>query len=519
MDSSSFGEQEGSVSFTEIQNLYSNGATSDTFKVRMNGKWYFLKRPKKEFLNHPLYIAAFEKEFDVSSQIDHPNIARYVQKGEDDEGLYILSEYIEGLTLKDFLETYPDFFKKKANLKKFIHQLLSALEYLHERQILHLDLKPENILITKIDFDVKIVDLGFAYTDSYQYQTSGNSKRYASPEQAVSSDEIDQRADIYSLGLLVLYAYTSSSNKSLADKLPEPYKNCIKKCLADNKEDRFETILSIHEYLAKKHKQKSILYLSVAVITILCVIGSMQFFFYKDKNAPIDISNMDAPHDIMQKTTFETSINYLYEQYGDPKESDTANVITAYTWIFKNLRLNIIKDKESIITISYKLTGDADLVYDDMLSGCQIPNFGIATFGDFFNAYQYDGNFVSWGGKFYVDICFCEIEPNEISIVMGPDRLTDFRKITLSSTRVGLLELGETLTSKIYQEGVTSLNKAEKRILFEEIKKLRIDNITQTYSLPQTSNTSHQSNSEFLDDGFFDRLDEMFAPTPFSIDD
>jgi|GEM_PF-4912486 len=482
MDSSSFDNDINTpFVFADIEPIRSNGATSDTYKVLIYGKWHFLKRPKKVYADNPLYLAAFQKEFEIGYTLDHPNIVRYVQKDDDTEGFYILSEYIEGLTLNDFLETYPDFFKKKSNLKKFISQLLSALEYLHERQILHLDLKPENILITKIDFDVKIVDLGFAYTDSYQHQTSGKSERYAAPEQIVSNDKIDQRADIYSLGLLVLYAYTSSSNKALIDKLPKPYKNCIKRCLADNKEDRFDTILSIREYLSKKYKQKSMLYLSVIVIVILCIIGSMQFFFYKDKNAPIDISNMNAPKDIMQTVTFETSLDYLYEHYGEPKEKDTTDGISSYIWSFKNLNLTIIEGKESIGTISYYLTGDADLVYDEMLSECQIPNFGIATFGDFFDAYRYDGNEVAWGGDFCVDICFCEVEPNQITIVVGPDRLTNFMTIEMYSTRVGLLNLDENLTSKIYQEGVESLSNTEKQHLFDEIKKLKIEGISYSY--------------------------------------
>lgn len=491
MDSSSFGEKEGSLNFGEIQTLYSNGATSDTFKVYMNGKWYFLKRPQKEFINHPLYTAAFEKEFDIGAEIDHPNIIRYVEKGNDVDGVFVLSEYIEGLTLKDFLETSPDYFHKKANLKKFIRQLLSALEYLHERQILHLDLKPENILITKIDSDVKIVDLGFAYTDSHQHQTSGRSERYAAPEQVISNDGIDQRADIYSFGLLALYAYTSSTNTSLVNKLPEPYRGCIRKCLIENKENRFETIISIREYLTRKNKQKSILYLSTFVIIILSVIGSMQYFFYKD-NAPIDISQMNAPNDIMRKVGINTNLEYIKEHYGEPMDVyQIDSTLSIYSWNFKNLQLSAsVNNETSIERIVYLLTTDnANLLYDDMMSGCEIPNLGKVTFGDYFNSYHYDGNTVTWGGDFCVDICFCEVEPNQITIVIGPNRITNFMTIELYSTKVGLLDINEALTSKIYREGMEGLNRAEKQHLFEEIKKLKIEGISYSYkesSLPLT---------------------------------
>ena len=66
---SSFDELQNSSpllnTFSDILPIDKNGATSDCFKVRIYGKWHFLKRPKKEFANHPLYIAAFEKEFDL----------------------------------------------------------------------------------------------------------------------------------------------------------------------------------------------------------------------------------------------------------------------------------------------------------------------------------------------------------------------------------------------------------------------------------------------------------------------
>lgn len=482
MDSSSFGEQEGSLNFTEIQTLYSNGATSDTFKVYMNGKWYFLKRPKEAFSNHPLYKAAFEKEFEIGSKIEHPNISNYLQKGCDSNGIYLLAPYIEGYTLKEFLESNPDYFHLKSNLKKFIQQLLSALEYLHQRQVLHLDLKPDNILITKIDHDIKIVDLGFAYSDSHQHQTSGRSERYAAPEQVNTQDIIDQRADIYSFGLLVLYAYTNSDNKYLVKRLPKPYRSCIEKCLAENKDDRFETTLSIQEYLIKKHKQKVALYLSIILITVLCIISSMQFLFYKDKNAPLDISNMDVPNDIMQKISINTPIDYIKEQYGEPKDIyELDSILSAYSWNFKNMEFSLFVTNNSIEKINFRLTDDASLLYDDMLSGCEMSNFGEVTFGDFFEGYRFDGNLISWGGDFCVDLCFCQVETNQITIVFGPDRITNFMRIELYSTKVDLLELDDELIAKLYHNGIEILTKTERQDIFERIKKLKIEGISYSY--------------------------------------
>ncbi|NDV78754.1 protein kinase [Dysgonomonas sp. 511] len=484
MESSSFDELINckSFDFSEIQKLYSNGNTSNTYKIYLEGKWYFLKRPKDEYSNHPLYKAAFEKEFEIGSKIEHPNISSYLEKGYDSNGIYLLAPYIEGYTLKEFLEKEPDYFHSKSNLKKFIQQLLSALEYLHERQTLHLDLKPDNILITKIDHDVKIVDLGFAYTDSHQYETSGKSERYAAPEQVDNCKNVDQQADIYSFGLLVLYAYTSSDNKSLLNKLPKPYKNCISKCLEENKDDRFKDILSIQDYLTHRYKLKRRLTWAIVILSILVIIGAMQFLFYKDR-APLDISNMDVPEDIMQRLSINTSVDYIKEQYGEPKDIyELDSMFAFYTWTFKNMELTtLVKNNNSIEKINYRLTDKANLLYDDMLSGCEIPNLGKATFGDFFDGYNFDGNFISWGGDFCVDLCFCQVETDQITIVLGPNRPTNYMLIKLYSTKVDLLELNDELIARLYHNGVGILTKAEKQYIFEKVKKIKIEGISYSY--------------------------------------
>ena len=100
MDNSEFGENLDFFALTDIVPLDNNGTTSDTYKVRISGKWHFLKRPKQEFTNHPQYNAAFEKEFDIGYTLDHPNIVRYISKGKDKNGFYFLTEYVDGQTFQ-----------------------------------------------------------------------------------------------------------------------------------------------------------------------------------------------------------------------------------------------------------------------------------------------------------------------------------------------------------------------------------------------------------------------------------
>lgn len=268
MDNSSFdNEINNPFVFTDIEPIRSNGATSDTYKVLIYGKWHFLKRPKKIFADNPLYLAAFQKEFEIGYTLDHPNIVRYISKGEDNKGLYILTDYIDGYTLTDFIKIYPDYFNVKGNINKLIKQLLSALGYLHERQILHLDLKPDNILITSINHDVKLIDFGFSYTDCYQSLAIGKTEMYAAPEQS-NREKLDQQTDVYGLGKVFEYVLRQSSET----KTHSFHKTLINKCLSPNKEDRFKSVNEIQNYLSAKPKSKNII-ISFVFIIILLLVG------------------------------------------------------------------------------------------------------------------------------------------------------------------------------------------------------------------------------------------------------
>ena len=92
--------------------------------------------------------------------------------------------------------------KKERN--SIFTELLSAVEYLHKRGIVHNDIKPENIIITRTDNTLKLIDFGLADNDAhYVLRTLGCSPRYASPELLNQSGEVDARSDIYSIGLLM----------------------------------------------------------------------------------------------------------------------------------------------------------------------------------------------------------------------------------------------------------------------------------------------------------------------------
>ncbi|HZK71290.1 MAG TPA: protein kinase, partial [Clostridia bacterium] len=253
-------------SFSDIVPVDKNGATSDCFKVRIHAKWHFLKRPKKAFSTNPLYIAAFEKEFDLGFTLEHPNIVRYLSKGTDKDGIYILTEYIDGQTLSDFRLKNPDFFKGEENIRKLLLQLLSALDYLHNRQIVHLDLKPDNILITNNGSNIKLIDLGLSYSDCYS-EITGGTQSFGSPEQFFKPNLIDYRSDLYAFGKIVLYLFNGNTQIRSIGRLPARYKELVNKCLVEDVERR--NIKADECIKLINHKNRFQVLLVVGIVLIL----------------------------------------------------------------------------------------------------------------------------------------------------------------------------------------------------------------------------------------------------------
>lgn len=266
MESSNFSDEQ--PRFEAIEPIDSNGATCDTFRVKLYGKLHFLKQLKPAFVNDIRYQEAFRKEFETGYRLEHPNIVRYVSLS--DEG--ILMEYVDGETLKQRIDSHPEYFNKK-NIEKLLRQLLDAVAYLHAHQVLHLDLKPDNIMLTRIGNDVKLVDLGFCYTDTF-VDTQGRTDHFAAPEQ-LKHGNVDERTDIYALGRII-------------EQLPEHniYNKVIARCTANDKNDRFQSIDDISRALKKRSSFiRYFLFLLFFVIFILLVDMLFSQKTDKDKQA------------------------------------------------------------------------------------------------------------------------------------------------------------------------------------------------------------------------------------------
>jgi len=268
MDSSQFSDNQ--PRFEAIEQVESQGATCDTFRVKLYGKLHFLKRLKVEYAGDIRYQEALRKEFETGYRLEHPNLVRYLSLDKDS----ILMEYVDGETLSQRLARNTDYFNEQKHTEKFVRQLLSALQYLHSHQVLHLDLKPDNILLTHINDDVKLIDLGFCYTDAF-VDTQGHTNAFAAPEQKAGG-EVDVRSDIYAFGKIL-------------ELLPDHslYNKVIARCTADRPEDRYQSVGEIlHDIL---HKRRYFVWVTVIVLlAALFAAGLALLTHQKNESAVIE---------------------------------------------------------------------------------------------------------------------------------------------------------------------------------------------------------------------------------------
>ena len=258
------------------QRLEVGGSTSDCFLVRLYGKLHFLKRLKEPLRSDPRYVAALRKEFETGYHLEHPHLVRYVSMTDD----AILMDYVDGDTLGDFAQHHPDFFAKRKNTDRLLLQLLDVVGYLHANQVVHLDLKPSNILITRIDHSVKLIDLGFSYTDDYP-DTTGNTEKYAAPEQLHSDEKPSPRTDIFAIGRILQTLPCADS-----------YKDIIKCCTSEDPDKRFQ---SVDEISRRLHRSASLRRFLLPALLLLLLALILLVVFRPFSSQTIQSSSLDSP--------------------------------------------------------------------------------------------------------------------------------------------------------------------------------------------------------------------------------
>lgn len=203
-----------------------------------------------KYLTHQEMVDRFLKEAEIIGLTDHPNIIKLRGQGEWENGLYIAMEFVQGISLKQFIMQQS--FSTRTCLE-IVLQVAYALLHLHTHGVIHRDLKPENILITE-GGSVKVIDFGIAQM-THDENLSFPSQRgqflgtpsYMSPEQKREPLSVTYTTDIYSLGVIIfeLLVGKLSFGSVQHSLLPEDLQHIVRKAIAPTLEDRYSDIVDL----------------------------------------------------------------------------------------------------------------------------------------------------------------------------------------------------------------------------------------------------------------------------------
>lgn len=162
-------------------------------RAKRNGRWWMLKGLKEQYRQDTAYQVLLQKEYEITSQLQHPMVVSAFSLEEvEDLGLCIVMEWIDGITLKEWLANGKHTRKQRRHVAEM---LLEVVMYVHSRQTQHRDLKPSNIILTHDGRHLKLIDFGLSDTDCHTIlKAPAGTEGYMAPEGS---------SDIYSLGCIL----------------------------------------------------------------------------------------------------------------------------------------------------------------------------------------------------------------------------------------------------------------------------------------------------------------------------
>ena len=196
----------------EIRELIGVGGMANVYHCydTIDAREVAIKILKDEFLDNEDFIRRFKNESKAIAVLNHPNIVRVYDVSFGDMIQYIVMEYIDGITLKEYIDM-----QGVLDWKETVHlttQILKALQHAHENGIVHRDIKPHNIMLLQ-DGTIKVTDFGIARFSSTATRTMTEqaigSVHYIAPEQA-RGEKTDGKTDIYSVGVMMYEMLTGT---------------------------------------------------------------------------------------------------------------------------------------------------------------------------------------------------------------------------------------------------------------------------------------------------------------------
>ncbi len=257
----------------EILSCLGEGGMGVVFKARDHEtkEIVALKVLKQEIATSPTLMEAFRNELRVARKITHRNVCRIFDFTRTDEVAFISMEFVQGETLRQVLNRFGALGFRKG--LKIADQMCDGLREAHAQGIVHRDLKPDNFMIDEAG-NVKLMDFGLAHLVREKSTVAAGTPSYMAPEQT-QGEPFDQRADIYSLGLVLFEIFTGSpafrgdtpmlvalkqvqeqppDPREIDDMLPEHVGAAILRCLEKDPEKRFQSVDALQAALRQHAK-------------------------------------------------------------------------------------------------------------------------------------------------------------------------------------------------------------------------------------------------------------------------
>ena len=330
----------------EIVNKIGTGGMSDVYKAKDHtlGRFVAIKVLKPEFSEDVNFVTKFRTEAQSAAGLEHPNIVNIYDVGSENGMHYIVMEYVEGITLKTYIEKKGQLTFKEA--VSIAIQVGRGIEAAHNKGIIHRDIKPQNIIIST-EGKVKVTDFGIARAATSNTISSDvmGSVHYASPEQA-RNGFVDGKSDIYSLGIVMYEMVTGRvpfdgdttvavaiqhlqeeivPPSAYAPNLPISMEKIILKCTQKNPDRRYESMTALLADLRKALISPNEDFVVIAPVSQekTRVIGEEEINKIKQETSNIYLSDEDVvSHNQKHRDKFEKRDRFEEDEEDDEEAYD-----------------------------------------------------------------------------------------------------------------------------------------------------------------------------------------------------
>lgn len=267
-----------------ILGIISEGRMFRIYQAQKGTKYIILKTPVTD---DSMLIEILRREYELACNLNHPCVVSTLEfNPHTPVGPALVMEYIDGLTLDEFVATNPTLEERKAVL----NDILDGLDYLHHRGIIHNDLKPDNIIVNS-NKAARIIDFGFsASTDSAYKGYIGGSDGYTAPEILNGSGSAGTTSDIFTLGRLINLIFGGRK-----------YGNIARRCSRQNPSERPQNIQALRTII-KRRDRRPLLVASIVASVVVALFIAASIVYRHNETLQMEQRIAQSMDSVYQKT-------------------------------------------------------------------------------------------------------------------------------------------------------------------------------------------------------------------------